>query len=109
MHRQWVRGVCWGCWATASAHAVIPADQSSPMLPSSNCRRGLQPLVDAGFVEIVYGGGPVGKYLCSHPSIASGACLEMGATAGAAQLGRWALDTPLCTRCVAPHACLQCT
>lgn len=34
-------------------------------------RRALKPLVDAGYVEVVYGGGPVGKYLCNHPDIAS--------------------------------------
>ena len=35
------------------------------------CRRAFQPLVDAGFVEIVYGGGDVGKFLCQHPTVAS--------------------------------------
>lgn len=28
--------------------------------------RALQPLVDAGFVEVAYGGAEQGKYLCSH-------------------------------------------
>lgn len=34
-------------------------------------RRAFQPLVDAGFLEVVYGGGPVGKHLCNHPGVAS--------------------------------------
>lgn len=34
-------------------------------------RKAFQPLVDAGYVEVVFGGGPVGKYLCNHPDIAS--------------------------------------
>ena len=34
-------------------------------------RRAFQPLVDAGFVEIVYGAGDVGRLLCQHPLVAS--------------------------------------
>ena len=34
-------------------------------------RRAFQPLVDAGFVEIVYGGSEQGKQLCEHPGVAS--------------------------------------
>lgn len=46
-----------------------------PDLPLSalpTCSKAFQPLVDAGYVEVVYGGGPVGKYLCHHTDIASG-------------------------------------
>lgn len=32
-------------------------------------RRIFQPLVDAGFVEVVYGGAEVGSYLCQHAAI----------------------------------------
>lgn len=31
------------------------------------CRRALAPLVDAGFVEFVYGGGAEGAFLTKHP------------------------------------------
>jgi acyl-CoA reductase-like NAD-dependent aldehyde dehydrogenase len=31
--------------------------------------RALKPLVDEGFVEIVYGGGEVGSYLCTHDAV----------------------------------------
>ena len=34
-------------------------------------RRAFQPLVDAGFLEIVYGGAEVGRHLTAHPDIAS--------------------------------------
>ena len=34
-------------------------------------RRAFQPLVDAGFVEVVYGAGDIGKFLCQHPLVAS--------------------------------------
>lgn len=36
------------------------------------CRRAFQPLVDAGFLEFVYGAGQVGAYLCGHPVVSSG-------------------------------------
>ena len=45
---------------------------SALLLLCPSCSKAFQPLVDAGFLEIVYGGGPVGKYLCNHPDIASG-------------------------------------
>ncbi len=32
---------------------------------------GFAPLVQAGFFEVVHGGAEVGKYLCSHPDVAS--------------------------------------
>lgn len=54
-----------------------------PDLPLSalpTCSKAFQPLVDAGYVEVVFGGGPVGKYLCNHPDIASGE--EGGVAAG---------------------------
>lgn len=31
--------------------------------------RGLKPLLDKGYLRIVYGGGDVGAYLCQHPDI----------------------------------------
>ena len=37
-------------------------------------RRAFQPLVAAGYLEVVYGGGAVGQYLCRHDGIASGQC-----------------------------------
>lgn len=33
--------------------------------------RAFAPLVDAGFLAIVYGGGDVGKFLCGHPDVGS--------------------------------------
>ena len=55
--------------AASTINAPAPA---RPALPTC-CSKAFQPLVDAGYLEVVYGGGPVGKYLCSHPAIASGA------------------------------------
>lgn len=40
-------------------------------------RRALRPLADAGYLELVYGGGAVGQRLCNHPGVASGACAEV--------------------------------
>lgn len=37
----------------------------------SYIRRAFQPLVDAGFLEVVYGGGDVGALLCNSPDVAS--------------------------------------
>ncbi|GAB4824152.1 hypothetical protein N2152v2_011198 [Parachlorella kessleri] len=34
-------------------------------------RRAFQPFVDKGFLEMVYGGGEVGAYLCNHPLVSS--------------------------------------
>lgn len=34
-------------------------------------RRALAPLVDAGYVDIVYGGGKEGAFLCNHPLVRS--------------------------------------
>jgi acyl-CoA reductase-like NAD-dependent aldehyde dehydrogenase len=30
----------------------------------------LAPMIEAGYLRVVYGGGDVGKYLCEHASIA---------------------------------------
>ncbi|MEZ4364732.1 MAG: aldehyde dehydrogenase family protein [Kofleriaceae bacterium] len=32
--------------------------------------RALAPMIDAGYLRIVYGGGDVGRYLCNHPDVA---------------------------------------
>ena len=74
-------------WESAQAWlAPAPAADAATLLqPPPACmlrpcrylgpyvRRAFQPLVDAGFLEVCYGGGPLGKYLCNHPGIASGA------------------------------------
>ena len=96
-HRPRVGGE-WHAGRLSLALSMTPADHPSPLLPPLNCactctctcRRALQPLVDAGFVEIVYGGGPVGKYLCSQPAFASGVCLGRGHRQDLYSLGGWA-------------------
>ncbi len=50
-----------------TSHPHLTSPLSSPPHAHS---RALQPLVDAGYVEIVYGGADQGKYLCNHPLIA---------------------------------------
>ena len=46
-------------------------------------RRAYQPLVDAGYLEIVYGGGDVGKHLCNHPQARRAAPAGSGAARSA--------------------------
>lgn len=56
-------------------------------------RRALQPLVQAGYLEVVYGGGAVGQHLCNHPGVDSGAhASTVGGRAGlrSAPVARWA-------------------
>ncbi|KAL4447993.1 hypothetical protein ABPG75_005212 [Micractinium tetrahymenae] len=50
-------------WGPSSGRHTTPAG-----LPAL---RAFGPLVDAGFLEFVYGGGPVGACLCSHQGVTS--------------------------------------
>ncbi len=73
--------------------------------------KAFQPLVDAGFLEIVYGGGPVGKYLCNHPDIASGGWGqgdERGIGLGRRRHGE-AVVRRGCTMACCMNACLPAT
>ena len=59
-----------------AAQAGLHGPQKAELLPhitqaSISCRRAFAPLVDAGFLEVVYGGAEQGAFLVNHPTVKS--------------------------------------
>jgi hypothetical protein len=82
-------------WLQQLPHRLLepsPGGPPNPLLlaaPGRTHRRAFQPLIDAGLLRLAYGGGDVGRYLCGHAAITSGA-------------GRPPLQLP-CSALVPPH------